>query len=218
MYCVGTVCVGDIGFWHSVSRNISICAVWEASVEFQTAHGGRLNIHTTMVLTGTVSEHCLVNVNTLSNGYCHCHECILKKGDVLKTEEFYRNTMNETALQPDGWHLTILHHLMRPCSSIYEDEQMVEVFHPSFYSLQSVSQTICREDGEDVLSVISHNERAVQKPLAGTGSHDLREKSLIRQCLQSCAAHEEHLFCGWWVGFYQCSMMTRQTGSLWVQD
>lgn len=61
----------------------------------------------------TVSEHCLMNINTLLKGHCHSHECISKKKDVTphlafviqtwfkraeKTEESwsYRNTVNET--------------------------------------------------------------------------------------------------------------------------
>lgn len=75
----------------------------------------------------------------------------LKRDEKTEDVKFYRDTMKRgRKLQPDGWHLTIVHHHMRPGSSMYEEEQMVEACHPSFYSLQSVSQTIHREDEEDV--------------------------------------------------------------------
>lgn len=128
---------------------------WEASVEFLTTHGDCLNIHTTMVLLHQFQ-------NTVLWISIHCQKAIvilvstLKKTDDLPHLAFViqtyvsQNLLNRQrrksfigiqwrrqAQQPDGWHFTILHHHMKPCSSIYEEEQMVEASHPSFYSLQS---------------------------------------------------------------------------------
>lgn len=192
---------------------------WEASVEFLTTHGDCLNIHTTMVLFQQFQ-------NTVSWISIHCQKAIvilmstLKKTDDLPHLAFVIQTRFKSywkdrgekvlqwrrqAQQPDGWHFTILHHHMKPCSSIYEEEQMVEASHPSFYSLQSNDP----QRRWRCLLVIPQMERATQKQLADTGSHDLRDK-LIRQCLQCYAAHKGNVICSQLVAFYQCSLLTRQ--------
>ncbi len=143
--CEVTVCVGAIGLWHSVVRNISICAVWEPSAEFLTAHGGCLNIHTATMLL----QHCFINISTLSKDYCHSHEYVSKKGDDIphftfviqiqfkhdkkrqREQSFIGLQQMRQVSKTDSWHLTNLHHHMTPCLSINEEEQ---VAHPLFYS------------------------------------------------------------------------------------
>lgn len=76
------ICAGNIDLWHSVLWNISICAMWEASVQLLTACGGCLNI--TMVLfqqfknTLIIRTHCqraiVIHLNTCSHPvFCWKH-------------------------------------------------------------------------------------------------------------------------------------------------
>lgn len=164
-------------------RNISICAVLR-SVCWIPNNSRRLSKHSHYNgAVPTVSEHCFMNINTLSEGYCHSHE-YLKENRRLTSSRFCDTNSIQKLLkrqrrksfigiqwrrqaqQPDGWHFTILHHHMKPCSSIYEEEQMVEASHPSFYSLQSNDP----QRRWRCLLVIPQMERATQKQLADTGS------------------------------------------------
>lgn len=177
-----------------------------------------------------------MNINTPLKGHCHSRECVSKKGGRHTSSRFCETSATQTCwkgsevrrftgtqwmrqqLQTDGWHLAILHHLMRPCSSIYEEEQMVEASRLSFYSPRS--NDLPRRWGRCFL-VMAQKEHDTRKLLAMTCSHDLQEKGLfgvITQCLQSYAVHKESLFCGQLAEFYQYSIMTRQIGSPWVKD
>lgn len=107
----------------SVLRNVSICAVWEASVEFLTARGG---IHTTMVLLQQAPK-LLTNISTVKRPLWRKTTtyviwllwCELDSESVKRQRRQIFNEWDE-ALQRDNWCLTIVHHLMRPRSSIYE--------------------------------------------------------------------------------------------------
>lgn len=149
------VCVLRIlGLWHNVfDKYFHLCHV--RSICWIPDSSQRLSKHSHYNSTApTVSVYCLMNMNTLSKGHCHSHEYILKKGDLscfcetILIQMCWKDSKDITfigiqwmrqALQPGGWQLSILHHLMRPCSSIYMEEQMVEASHPSF-SLQSVQR------------------------------------------------------------------------------
>lgn len=78
----------DTGLWHSVLRNISICAVRAASVEWLSARGGCLNIHTTIVQL----QQCR---NTVLWIPTHCQKAIViltKTGDNIPHLSFVIET------------------------------------------------------------------------------------------------------------------------------